>query len=155
MSHTGSVLRVMSGVLAFSAALAAAAPGAERHPQQDVVASSHSRSVQATLGSHCTPTQDGMVCADHRYPLRTKVRLPIHPGGRIVLQLRARPTEIDAQLRDRRSRSVYELRTKGSGMRRTIRLPRELPPGSDRLGFFVGYERGSADFEVDLKRHRH
>jgi hypothetical protein len=140
---------------AVAAALAAAAPAAERHRQHDVVASSHSRSVQATLGSHCTPTGDGMVCADHSYPLRTKVRLPVHGGGRIVLQLRARPTEIDAQLRDRRSRSVYELRTRGSGMRRTIRLPRELPPGSDRLGVFVGYERGSADFEVDLKRHRH
>jgi hypothetical protein len=155
MSHTGSVLRAISGLVALSAALATAAPGAERHPQHDLVASSHSRSVQATLGSHCTPTADGMLCADHSYPLRTKERLPIHAGGRIVLRFRARPTEIDAQLRDRRSRSVYELRTRGSGMKRTIRLPRELPVGTDRLGVFVGYERGSADFEVDLKRHRH
>ena len=31
---------------------------------------------------------------------------------------------------------------------RRRRLPRELPPGSDRLGFFVRYERGDADFEV-------
>ena len=155
MSHTGCLLRAMWCLLAASAAIAAAAPGAERHRQHDVVASSHSRSVQATLGSHCTPTPDGMLCADHRYPLRTKKRLPVHPGGRIVLQLRARPTEIDAQLRDRRSRSVFELRTTGRGLRREIRLPRRLPQGSDRLGFFVTYERGDADFEVDLRRHRH
>ena len=83
------------------------------------------------------------------------MRLPVHGGGRIVLRFRARPTEIDAQLRDRRSRSVYELRTRGRGRKRTIRLPRTLPKGSDRLGFFVRYKRGDADFEVDLKRHRH
>lgn len=96
-----------------------------------------------------------MVCADFAYPLKTEGRLPVHGGGRIVLDFGAQPEEIDASLRDRRSRSVYELTARGSGLRRTIRLPRVLPQGSDRLGVFVGYERGDADFEVDLKRHRH
>ena len=50
---------------------------------------------------------------------------------------------------------MHELTARGNGLRRTIRLPRELPQGSDRLGVFVGYERGDADFEIDLKRHRH
>jgi hypothetical protein len=141
--------------MAVAAAVAASAPGAARHPQQDVTASSHGRTVQATLGSHCTPTDGGMVCADSAYPLRTTKRLPVHGGGRIVVQFRVAPQEIDPQLRDRRSRSVYELKSRGRGRQRIIRLPRTLPPGSDRLGVFAGYERGSADFEVDLKRHRH
>ena len=155
MSHTGRVVRRAAAALAFVAAFAPATPAAERHRQHDVVATSHGRSVQATLGTNCTPTADGMVCADHAYPLRTRERLPVHGRGRIVLQFRAEPTEIDAQLRDRRSRSVFELRATGRGLRREIRLPRQLPQGSDRLGFFVTYERGDADFEVDLKRHRH
>ena len=137
------------------AALVAAAPAAQRQPQHDVVATSHLRVVPATLGTHCAPVDGGVRCADYRYPLRTEERLPIHPGGRILLDFQVKPQEIDAQLRDRRSRSVYELQTRGHGRERTIRLPRELPRGWDRLGFFVRYERGDADFEVDLKRHRH
>ena len=141
--------------VASALALAAAALAAERHPQHDLVASSHARSVQATLGSHCTPTGDGMLCADRAYPLPAERRLPVHAGGRIVLEFGSRPQELDPQLRDRRSRSVYELKARGTGKRRTIRLPRLLPKGSDRLGVFARYERGDADFEVDLKRHRH
>jgi hypothetical protein len=135
--------------------LAGAATGADEHPQHDVLASSHQRTIRATLGTSCTPTDGGVRCTESRYPLRTKERLPIHPGGQIVLRFHVRPTEIDPQLRDHHSRSVYELRAQGRGRTRTIRLPRELPQGSDRLGFFVSYERGDADFEVDLKRHRH
>ena len=137
------------------ALLGATAQSAGPHPQHDLVASSHGREVQATLGSHCTARDDGMLCADHSYPLPTEKRLPVHGGGRIVLEFRAEPRELDPQLRDRRSRSVYELRARGTGKRRTIRLPRRLPEGTDRLGVFVGYARGDADFEVDLKRHRH
>ena len=137
------------------AALAAAAPGAELQPQHDVTATSHARVVPATLGTHCTPVNGRVRCAEYRYPLRTKERLPTHPGGRIVLGFKVKPQEIDAQLRDRRSRPVFELQTTGRGHERTIRLPRELPPGSDRLGFWVRYQRGDADFEVDLKRHPH
>ena len=155
MSHTGRVLRAALAGSAVLIAFAAAVPAAQRQPQHDVVASSHGRVVPATLGTHCAPVDGGLRCADYRYPLRTKERLPIHPGGRIVLDFRVKPQEIDAQLRDRRSRSVYELRTRGRGRERTIRLPRDLPRGSDRLGFFVRYQRGDADFEVDLKRHAH
>jgi hypothetical protein len=96
-----------------------------------------------------------MRCADYAYPLETEGRLPVHGRGRIVLEFAVAPEEIDASLRDRRSRSVHELTARGNGRTRTIRLPRELPRGSDRLGVFVGYERGDADFEVDLRRHRH
>ena len=154
MSHTGRVVRLPLAAIAALSAVAAAS-GAQPQPQHDVVASSHRRSVPATVGTHCAPLNGGVRCAEHTYPLRTKERLPVHPGGRIVLDFEVRPQEIDAQLRDRRSRSVYELRTRGSGRERTIRLPRRLPAGSDRLGFFVRYKRGDADFEVDLKRHRH
>ena len=112
--------------------------------------------MQASLGTNCTPTKNGMRCADYAYPLRTEGRLPVHGRGRIVLEFGAEPEEIDASLRDRRSRSVHELTARGNGRRsRTIRLPRKLPRGSDRLGVFVAYERGDADFEVDLRRHRH
>jgi hypothetical protein len=142
-------------ITAFALALAVTAAPAERHPQHDLVASSHGRAVRATLGNDCTPTADGMSCTDRSYPLRTRVRLPVHPGGRIVLRFRRRPEVLDPQLRDRRSRPVHELRARGTGLRRTIRLPRRLPKGSDRLGVFAAYERGDADFEVDLKRHRH
>jgi len=79
----------------------------------------------------------------------------VHGGGRILLDFGARPVEIHPELRDRRSRSVLELTAHGSGRDRRVRLPRALPKGSDRLGVFVSYERGSADFEIDLKRHRH
>ena len=125
------------------------------HPQHHVTATSHGKTVQATVGSHCTPVRGGVGCADSAYPLQTEKRLPIHPGGRIVLEFRVKPEEIDPQLRNRRSRPVFELKAKGRGKQRTIRLPRELPKGTDRLGFFVGYERGDADVEVDRKRHRH
>ena len=137
------------------ALLAGTAQTADPHPQHQLVASSHGREVQATLGSHCTPTRDGMLCADRAYPLPAEKRLPMHGGGRIVLEFRTEPQELDPQLRDRRSRSVYELRARGRGRRWTIRLPRRLPEGTDRLGVFAGYARGDADFEVDLKRHRH
>lgn len=150
------MLRGAAAVVAIAAAGAAVAqPSAEPHRQHDLVASSHGREVQATLGSHCTPTPDGMLCADHSYPLPAEKRLPVHAGGRIVLEFRTEPRELDPQLRDRRSRSVYELRARGTGRRRTIRLPRRLPQGTDRLGVFARYARGDADFEVDLKRHRH
>jgi hypothetical protein len=156
MSHTGGVLRAALIVATAAAAFAATAGGAERHPQHDVVAASHGRTVRATLGTNCTPAAGRVRCTDRSYPLRTRKRLPTHDGGRIVLEFKRRPEEIDAQLRDRRSRPVYELKApRGRGLRRTIRLPGTMPAGSDRLGFFVRYERGDADFEVDIKRHRH
>jgi hypothetical protein len=145
----------MFRALALSMLLVAGASAAERNPQHDLVASSHHRSVRATLGTHCTPTNGAMVCADRAYPLRTEERLPVHGGGRITLAFGAEAEQIYPELRDRRSRSVHELKARGSGPVRTIRLPRPLPQGSDRLGVFVTYERGDADFEVDLKRHRH
>ena len=134
---------------------AAAASAAERHPQHDLVASSHGKDVRASLGSHCTRTNGAMACADKAYPLPTTKRLPVHGGGRILLDFGAAPVEIHATLRDRRSRSVHELIARGGGLERRVRLPRPLPQGSDRLGVFVRYESGDADFEVDLKRHRH
>jgi hypothetical protein len=96
-----------------------------------------------------------MRCVDKAYPLRAKKRLPVHRRGRILLDFGAEPIEIHPELRDRRSRSVLELTARGRGLHRRVRLPRVLPRGSDRLGVFVSYERGSADFEIDLKRHRH
>ena len=155
MSHTGPVLRAAATAALTSVVLAATAGGAPRHPQHDVTATSHGTTLRAKLGTHCAPTETGVRCADYRYPLRTTKRIRIHGGGRIELRFKERPQEIDAQLRDRRSRSVHELKQEGRGLRRTIRLPRTLPRGTDRLGFFVRYERGDADFEVDLKRHVH
>lgn len=96
-----------------------------------------------------------MVCADYAYPLETEERLPVHGGGRIRLDFGAEPDEVYPELRDHRSRSMVELRARGNGLERTVRLPRVLPRGMDRLGVFVTYERGDADFEVDLRRHRH
>jgi hypothetical protein len=139
----------------LTVALAAAAPAGERNPQHELLGSSHHKTLRATLGTHCTAQNGAMLCADFAYPLDTKGKLRVHGGGRIVLEFGEEPEEIDASLRDRRSRSVHELTARGSGLRRTIRLPRPLPRGSDRLGVFVGYERGDADFEIDLKRHRH
>ena len=135
--------------------LVAGASAAERHPQHELVATSHGKEIQASLGSHCTPENGAMRCVDKAYPLRADKRLPMHAGGRILLDFGAEPVEIFPELRDRRSRSVLELTPRGSGLHRRVRLPRVLPKGSDRLGVFVSYERGSADFEIDLKRHRH
>jgi hypothetical protein len=137
------------------AALAAAAPALDRHPQHLLFGSSHHRTVQATLGSHCTPSHRAMACADAEYPLRTERRLPVHGRGRIRLQFGAEPQEIHPDLRDHRSRSLHELTPRGRGTEWTVRLPRVLPRGMDRLGVFVTYRRGSADFEIDLRRHRH
>ena len=146
----------MFRALALSLLIVAGASVAERHPQHDLLASSHHKTVRATLGSHCTPTSKrSMVCADYGYPLNTKERLPVHAGGRIRLTFGKEPERIYPALRDRRSRSILELRARGSGLERRVRLPRPLPDGMDRLGVFVEYERGDADFEVDLKRHRH
>ena len=145
----------MFRALALSLLLVAGASAAERHPQHDLVATSHGKEVQASLGSHCTPANGAMVCVDKAYPLRAAKRLRVHRGGRILLDFGTKPVEIHPELRDRRSRSVFELTARGSGRHRRVRLPRALPRGSDRLGVFVSYERGSADFEIDLKRHRH
>ena len=145
----------MFRALALSLLIVAGASAAERHPQHDLLASSHHRTVRATLGTNCTPTKGGMRCADHAYPLKTAKRLPVHRGGRIRLTFATEPERIYPELRDRRSRSIQELTARGSGLERRIRLPRPLPDGMDRLGVFVEYERGDADFEVDLRRHRH
>ena len=149
------MFRALALSVPFLAALAAAVPAADRHPQHDLIASSHGREVRATLGSHCTRGGGTMRCEDRVYPLPTKKRLRVHGGGRITLEFQVAPEEIDPSLRNRRSRSVHELVARGKGLKRTIRLPRPLPRGSDRLGVFVGYKRGDADFEVDLRRHRH
>jgi hypothetical protein len=149
------VFRALALSVLFVAALAAGVPAADRHPQHDLIASSHHRTVQASLGTHCTPTDGAMLCVDRSYPRPTKKRLPVHGGGRMTLEFRAEPEEIDPSLRDRRSRSVHELTARGSGLTWRIRLPRVLPKGTDRLGVFVAYKRGDADFEVDLRRHRH
>ena len=146
----------MFRALALWLLIVAGASAAERHPQHDLLASSHHKTVRATLGTNCTPTKGGgMVCADHAYPLKAKERLPVHGGGRIRLTFEAEPERIYPALRDRRSRSILELTARGSGLERRVRLPRPLPDGMDRLGVFVEYERGDADFEIDLKRHRH
>jgi hypothetical protein len=139
----------------LAAAVAASVSAGERHRQHDLTASSHHRTIQATLGSHCTPTRGKMVCADAEYPLETEKVLPVHGRGRIRLEFRVEPEEIHPELRDRRSRSLRELTPRGDGAEWTVRLPRGLPRGMDRLGVFVGYRRGSADFEIDLRRHRH
>ncbi len=135
-------------------ALATGVSARDQHPQHDLTASSHHRTVQATLGSHCTPSEGAMVCADYAYPLETEKRLPVHGRGRIRLEFGAEPEEIHPELRDHHSRSIFELTPRGDGREWTVRLPRQLPRGMDRLGVFVGYRRGSADFEVDLRRHR-
>ena len=136
-------------------ALATGVSARDVHPQHDLTATSHHRTVQATLGSHCTPSEGKMVCADYAYPLETEKRLPVHGHGRIRLEFGAEPEEIHPDLRDHHSRSIVELTPRGDGREWTVRLPRHLPRGMDRLGVFVGYRRGSADFEVDLRRHRH
>jgi hypothetical protein len=149
------VFRALIAAAVLAVALTAAAPAGDRNPQHDLLGSSHHKTLRATLGTHCTARDDLMACAEYAYPLDTKGRLRVHGGGRIVLRFGEEPQEIDPALRDRRSRSVHELVARGTGLRRTIRLPRPLPRGSDRLGVFVIYERGDADFEIDLKRHRH
>ena len=149
------MLRALTAAAVLTGVLAAPGSAGEPQPRHDLVASSHGRTVPATLGTNCTPTKNGMRCADYAYPLETEGRLPVHGRGRIVLEFGAEPEEIDASLRDRRSRSVDELTARGDGLTWTIRLPRTLPKGSDRLGVFVSYRRGDADFEGDLRRHRH
>jgi hypothetical protein len=149
------VFRSLAPSLAVAAATAAGVSAGDSHAQHDLIASSHNRGVVATLGSHCTPEDGAMVCEDRAYPLPTEGRLPVHGRGRITLEFHVEPQEIHPELRDRRSRSIHELAARGDGLERTIRLPRVLPRGMDRLGVFVTYRRGSADFEVDLRRHRH
>jgi hypothetical protein len=90
---------------ALAVALAAAVSARDRHPQHDLTATSHHKTVQATLGSHCTPSEGAMACADSVYPLETEKRLPVHARGRIRLEFGAVPEEIHPELRDRRSRA--------------------------------------------------
>jgi len=136
-------------------ALATSVSARDQHPQHHLTATSHHRTVQATLGTHCTMSDGAMACADYAYPLETEKRLPVHGRGRIRLEFGAEPEHIYPELRDHRSRSIFELTPRGDGREWTVRLPRHLPRGMDRLGVFVMYRRGDADFEVDLRRHRH
>ena len=136
-------------------ALATSVSARDQHPQHHLTATSHDRTVQATLGTHCTMSDGAMACADYAYPLETEKRLPVHGRGRIRLEFGAEPEHVYPELRDHRSRSIVELTPRGDGREWTVRLPRHLPRGMDRLGVFVMYKRGDADFEVDLRRHRH
>jgi len=136
-------------------ALATGVSARDIRPQHDLTATSHHRTVQATLGSHCTPSGGALACADSVYPLETEKRLPVHGRGRITLEFGAEPQQLYPELRDHRSRAIFELTPRGDGTEWTLRLPRHLPRGMDRLGVFVMYKRGDADFEVDLRRHRH
>ena len=146
----------MFRALAALLLLVAGASAAERHPQHDLVASSHGKDVQASLGSHCTPTNGAMVCADNAYPLQAEKRLPVHGGGRIRLEFGAEPDRDlpgaarPAQpLGPRADRARRRPATAGSGCRASCRR------GATGWGSSSSYERGVADFEIDLKRHRH
>ena len=149
------MIRSLALSTALAVALAVGVSAKDRHRQHDLTASSHHRTVQASVGSHCTPRGGAMACVDRAYPLESKKRLPVHGRGRIRLEFRVEPQEIYPELRDRRSRSIFELTPRGGGTEWRVRLPRALPRRMDRLGVFVSYRRGSADFEVDLRRHRH
>jgi hypothetical protein len=149
------MIRSLAVAAALLLGVTAAVSARDRHPQHDLTATSHHRTVQATLGTHCTMSEGKMTCADFGYPLETEKRLPVHGRGRIRLEFGAEPEELYPELRDHRSRSILELDPRGNGREWTVRLPRHLPQGMDRLGVFVMYRRGDADFEVDLRRHRH
>ena len=60
-------------------------------------------SARATLGSFCVtpPATDETgtgLCADSRYPLRVRGRLPVRPGGRVVLKSSVRARVVVARL---------------------------------------------------------
>ena len=145
----------MPPIVLASLALTVPAAGGG-NARTDLVASSHGKSVKATVGSRCVTEGTGTLCADTAYPLPIGRRLPVHRRGEIKLKFGEAPTEVRAMLRDKKSRSFVGLKVEGKGRERTALLERKLTRAADRLGVFVRYANGDdVDFEVGLKRHRH
>ena len=74
------VTAIAVGALAASAALAA--PGGA---PQSMKATSGGKTVKSTQGSYCGAGGGVGICADYRYPLHVKCKLPVKPGGVVTI----------------------------------------------------------------------
>lgn len=160
----------MLGVAAAVVAptLALAADGGRSMPRQPLV-SAGDATVAATVGTHCVRQTSeagepvGGYCADYRYPLATRGRLPVEPRGLVRLRFRDNPqladdvTGASVSLIRRRGEDFESLRWSasavpvddGSGTFR-VRLPERLR-GANVLSVTVGYDGGGdANFWAGL-----
>ena len=88
----------VSGVLATGGAGAGAA-GVTQADRPTLSIKRAGLFVRATLGSFCTsPSAGAGLCADSAYPLRVRGRLPVRPGGRVVLKPSVEARSVVARL---------------------------------------------------------
>ena len=170
MAHQRSVTFFIC--LAIGAALAGVAPAATGTPPvHKLSATSHGVTVQARVFTFCRTLTDpgGMgtgLCSDG-FPSATYKRLPVHPGGSVLIAVGAPVTSLSARYATAdgagaaRALKVTRL---GTGRRRfKISLPasrpgallivstnyRDVPTADGKR------DSGDAHFSIGLRRHRH
>lgn len=115
-----------------------------------------SRSVQATLGTHCVPTADGSGgCTEATYPLQTTGRVTIRRDGEVTLLSGAPAGYVAwrAARIDGRGEEVIVAKGEARSITKTkkrwrIKLPKNLRRSTKLLGFSVTYPNAFAGFEV-------
>ncbi len=154
----------VAAIMAVSPAIAAASD-----EPFNLEVSSHGKSVNASLGTFCEVAPEaGSYCDDAAYPLETHGRLPVHPGGRIVLRPDSpgRPGVGASKVSFRFFRyqgedpqythgsELKEARpTDGSRRAWVVQLPNDLR-GARRLSIHVTYpDDGYAHFEAAFTPH--
>lgn len=169
MTRSRRLTCLLTGLaVALGAGAAPAAPGAPAPHRLSVT--SHGVTVPARLFTFCrTLTEHGVtgtsLCSDG-VPSATSRRLPVHPGGRVVVAVGAPVTSISARYADGPAAAVGALKVRPIGASRRrfgISLPAARPgalllisttyrnvPAADGQR-----DSGDAHFSVGLRRHRH
>ncbi len=162
--------RTIAVALAIVAAgtFAGQAPANHQDPPYRLKVTSHGLTARATLGSFCrsVSNHDGTgstFCGDSAYPLETRGRVPVHPGGRVHLKTNYRAGSVTvAPVHFSRNGKRF---SEGDGRRArpsgdagrawTVRLPKRLEPRTRALDVFIRYPgRGDADFWAGLSVHQ-
>ena len=158
--------------LAIVAAFAGVAPAATGTPPvHKLSATSHGVTVQARVFTYCRTLTDpgGMgtgLCSDGR-PSATYRRLPVHPGGSMIIAVGAPVTSLSARYAtadgSTEARALKVTRLGTDRRRFKISLParrpgalllvsttyRDLPTADGKR------DSGDAHFSIGLRRHRH
>ena len=109
---------------------------------------------QATVGSFCAGW-----CVDTSYPLPIRGRLPVRPGGRVLLTTSVAARELDAQLvrvRGRRFKELARLTVRQRSPHRWVAtLPARLR-GANRVDVFIRWRNntdgdGDASFQAGIR----
>jgi len=129
---------------------------------------SHSRQLAAALGSYCWdetagestggggegPSMPGAVCVDVRGYPRTRRSLPVHPGGRVLVDLRHAGQSLAVETIDGDSYG-RAVQVDAEGRRWRFRVPRRERRRHRDVLVDATYAEGDASFGFRVSVHRH